>query len=96
MDVHLKPLVVVELLPDGRLVLWPKHGPWLGRSSVVLLSIYHLSIVCKGPVRQREALVELGERVGVRIGTGGSKWRSCIVRGIEWEPFLSLMYVRIC
>ena len=54
MDVHLKPLVVVELLPDGCLVLWPEHGPRLGRSSVILLCIHHLSIVRKGPDGKRE------------------------------------------
>ena len=88
MDVHLKPLVVVELLPDGRLVLRPEHGPWLGRSSVVLLSIHHLSIVCKGPVRQREALVELGVRVDAKLREmmREAQWRSCVVRGIKWEP----------
>ena len=54
MDVHLKPLVVVELLPDGCLVLWPEHGPRLGRSSVIFLCIHHLSIVRKGPDGKRE------------------------------------------
>ena len=54
MDVHLKPLVVVELLPDGCLVLWPEHGPRLGRSSVILLCIHHLSIVRKRPDGKRE------------------------------------------
>ena len=87
MDVHLKLLVVVELLSDGCIVLRPEHGPWLGRSSVVLLSIHHLSIVCKGPVRQREALVELGVRVDAKLEEmmGEAQW-SCVVRGVKWEP----------
>ena len=81
MNVHLKPLVVIEFLPDGRLVLRPEHGPRLGRSSVILLCIHHFSIVCKGPDQQREVGAEFEEKNGQeregRIMEGGQMEELC-------------------
>ena len=43
--VHLARLVVVEFLPDGRLVLGGQPGPGLVRPPVVLVARRHLDVV---------------------------------------------------